>query len=227
MKTKYILNFSGGKDSTAVLFKLIELGKHIDSIIFADTGVEFPEMYGHIDKVKKMIYPLEINIVKSEISFFDKLKQKGFPNIRHRWCTTELKKQHIRRLMRQRYGLHNYFMVEYIGFAFDEKRRADGLLKQNNRYREYKFPLIDLKMTEKDALEYCKSLGFDWNGLYKKMDRVSCWICPFQNKKDIEILQTYYPEYLQKILDLEKELKGNGNDGWQFKLSKYWKELRK
>ena len=227
MKKKYVVNFSGGKDSTAMLFKLIELGKPIDSIIFADTGLEFPEMYKHIEKVQKMIYPLKIDIVRSEFSFWEKVKRKGFPHANHRWCSTELKVQPIRKFLREKFGFHRYFMVEYIGYAVGEEKRAFKKKSKSNSYRKYEFPLIDLDMTEKDALNYCYKLGFGWGGLYEKMDRVSCWICPFQNKRDVEVLKTYYPEYLQKILDLEKELKRNGNKWWQFKLNKYWKEMKR
>nr|DAQ26573.1 MAG TPA: phosphoadenosine-phosphosulfate reductase [Ackermannviridae sp.] len=52
---KHIVSFSGGKDSTAMLLKMIENNMQIDDIIFLDTTVEFPEMYKHIDKVEKYI----------------------------------------------------------------------------------------------------------------------------------------------------------------------------
>jgi len=39
------LNFSGGKDSTAMLLRMIDKGRRPDKIVFADTGMEFPEMY--------------------------------------------------------------------------------------------------------------------------------------------------------------------------------------
>ena len=51
----YIVSFSGGKDSTAMLLHLLELGEPIDEILFCDTTMEFPEMYVHIEKVKKDI----------------------------------------------------------------------------------------------------------------------------------------------------------------------------
>jgi len=40
-----IVSFSGGKDSTAMLLRMIELDMSIDKIIFVDTGLEFPELY--------------------------------------------------------------------------------------------------------------------------------------------------------------------------------------
>ncbi len=51
----HVVNFSGGKDSTAMLLHMIELSMPIDEIIFCDTTVEFPQMYDHVDKVEQYI----------------------------------------------------------------------------------------------------------------------------------------------------------------------------
>ena len=46
---KHIINFSGGKDSTAMTLKMLEDGWWVDEIIFADTGKDFALMIGHIN----------------------------------------------------------------------------------------------------------------------------------------------------------------------------------
>ena len=66
-KNYYIVSFSGGKDSTAMLLKLIEENRPIDEIIFIDTGLEFQEMYEHIKKVENFINR-KITILKSDFS---------------------------------------------------------------------------------------------------------------------------------------------------------------
>ena len=69
MKKDYnVVQFSGGKDSTAMLLHMIELNMPIDEIIFCDTGLEFPEMYEHIEKVEKYI-GRKITRLKHEKSF--------------------------------------------------------------------------------------------------------------------------------------------------------------
>ena len=77
---KHIVNFSGGKDSTAMLLKMIEKDMPIDEIIFCDTGKEFPEMYEHIEKVEKYIN-IPITKLKSMETFdelmFEHIKTKG------------------------------------------------------------------------------------------------------------------------------------------------------
>ncbi|HHV43019.1 MAG TPA: phosphoadenosine phosphosulfate reductase family protein, partial [Clostridiaceae bacterium] len=52
-KLQHIVSFSGGKDSTAMLLRMIEEEWKIDEIVFCDTGMEFPAMYRHIGKVEK------------------------------------------------------------------------------------------------------------------------------------------------------------------------------
>lgn len=52
----HALSLSGGKDSTALLLLMIERGLPIDAVIWADTGMEFPEMYAHIARVDEHLY---------------------------------------------------------------------------------------------------------------------------------------------------------------------------
>lgn len=38
----HVASFSGGKDNTAMVLRMIELGYHIDEVMFCDTTMEFP-----------------------------------------------------------------------------------------------------------------------------------------------------------------------------------------
>ena len=49
--TRHIVNFSGGKDSTAMLFMMLERGRPVDRVIHVDFGKEFPAMYRHLAQV--------------------------------------------------------------------------------------------------------------------------------------------------------------------------------
>ena len=110
-KPKYhVVSFSGGKDSTAMLLHMIELGMQIDCILFCDTGLEFPDMYAHIDKVEQDI-GREITRIRCDQSYeylmFDTpVKRKantafaqrygnihtgyGWAGPRMRWCSAKL-----------------------------------------------------------------------------------------------------------------------------------------
>ncbi len=50
-KQFHAVSLSGGKDSTAMTLLMIERGMPIDMVLYADTGMEFPEMYDHIAKL--------------------------------------------------------------------------------------------------------------------------------------------------------------------------------
>ena len=52
---KYVLSLSGGKDSTAMLLRLLEENRPVDLILFCDTGLEFPQMYEHLDRLEAYI----------------------------------------------------------------------------------------------------------------------------------------------------------------------------
>jgi phosphoadenosine phosphosulfate reductase len=60
--------FSGGKNSLVLLNYLIEYGPSDLSVIYIDTGSEFPEVQSYIKKVKKL-WKLNLIIVKSEEQF--------------------------------------------------------------------------------------------------------------------------------------------------------------
>lgn len=100
-----IVSFSGGKDSTAMLLHMMELGEQIDEVINMDTGMEFQEMYNHIEKVRQIVEDagIKFTTLKAEKSFEyylmnHTLKKSdrlgwGWPGARIRWCTKYLKQK--------------------------------------------------------------------------------------------------------------------------------------
>ena len=114
----------------------------IDAVLWADTGMEFPEMYGHIAKVDGHLFRergLHITALRSPKSFeymmFEEPKQKpsclenrarlgippygnGWPGIRVRWCTGQLKTHLINKEVNRLKGAHQ--LQQYVGIAADE-----------------------------------------------------------------------------------------------------------
>lgn len=205
---KSIVNFSGGKDSTAMLLRLLEENVKIDEIIFCDTYKEFPQMYEHLEKVKRYIkekYNKEITILKCSNSFnyymFDYVKirgknkgQKGYswPGPKMRWCTSKLKVNIINKYLSKYRGEQ---LVQYVGIAFDEL----------DRVKDKCYPLIEWKMTEMDCLKFCYDRGFDWEGLYEIFDRVSCWCCPLQKLEELRNLREYFPGLWNELREMDKK----------------------
>lgn len=197
----HVVSLSGGKDSTAMLLRMIEEGWPVDHIIFCDTGLEFPEMYDHIDKLEVYIgrpitrlkaqkdfeyYMLEYTPKRKNPDLIGKIGL-SWPGPRKRWCNSWLKTRIIENYVKNLSKEHN--LVRYIGIAADEP----------DRVREKRYPLVEWGMTEADCLEYCLERGFDWGGLYNIFHRVSCWCCPLQSYDELRKLRKHFPEKWEQL----------------------------
>ena len=206
---KVIISLSGGKDSIATYLLARAEGIPIHSVVFADTGWEFPEVYQMLRQIEEQD---DIKIIRllPRASYDDLLTKYSWPHMKGRWCTAE-KVTRIAQYLNQVKEKESV-MIECIGYAADEAKRA--LKMQESDAKEWPvYPLIDENMVEKDALSYAYSHGFFWGdsapeGLYASFDRVSCFCCPLQNQKELEILRTEYPEYWNRMLDMEKQIIG-------------------
>jgi len=201
-----VVSFSGGKDSTAMLLRLIEEKKQIDEIIYFDCGsFEWPQMESHINQIEKDI-GRKILKIKPHKDFYElatelqpRNKQiNGWPTPSMRWCTM-IKINMIKQALRP---YRPY--IQYIGFSSDENDRIlKASIKGNNVKRDKfminRFPLMEWQMTEKDCLGYCFDRGYTWGGLYDYFSRVSCWCCPLQNNSDLTKLCKYFPVMWQKL----------------------------
>lgn len=138
-KSDYVVvSFSGGKDSTAMLLRMMEIGEHIDEVINTDTGMEFPGMYRHIDKVRSEVekngirYTRLTHTESFEYMMLDytvhskkygEYHGKGWPTPVIRWCTryfkTDLIKHHLKPLSEK------YNLIQCVGLAQDEERRRE------------------------------------------------------------------------------------------------------
>ena len=206
--------FSGGKDSTAMLLRMLEEGMAVDVILFCDTGLEFPQLYEHIRKVGQDI-GREITVVKQDEDFEYLFAHKpivrkentrlaeryglerngyGWAGPKLRWCTEKLKNQPRERYLRDL--REKYEVIEYVGIAADETYR---LTRKCNQRPGVRLPLVDWGMTEAECLDYCKQRGYDWGGLYEKFHRVSCWCCPLQSLKELRILYRDFPELWKQL----------------------------
>ncbi len=233
-KQFHAVSLSGGKDSTAMLLLMIERGMPIDMVLSADTGMEFPEMYAHLAKLDDHLYRergLHITTLRHPQGFeylmFDEPKQKpkslenrarlgippygnGWPGIRVRWCTGQLKthliSKEVNRLKGELGALH------YVGIAADEAWRC----------KDEQYPLVDWGITEAQALQACYDRGFDFGGLYEIYHRASCWCCPFQRIDELRKLRKYHPELWAKLMELDNRARAQFGPGPLGQFKKDW-----
>lgn len=209
----YIASCSFGKDSLAMILKIIEEHKPLDEVVFYDTGMEFQAIYDTRDKLLPI---LEQNCIKytelcpKQPFLYTMLnkpcesKQKGKHN-GYGWCGgvcrwgTTKKQNELDKYAEKKNA------IVYVGIAYDEKSRLN---KKTKQYKKY--PLVELSMTEKDCLNYCYENGFFWEEsgvkLYDILDRVSCWCCCNKNKKELYNIWKYLPKYWNKLKELQGKI---------------------
>lgn len=211
-----------------MLLMMLEKNLPLDEIIFCDTGLDFPAMKTHINKVEEYIGRPIVRL-KSKYSFeylmFDYPKKRGkskghkgygWPRVTTRWCTRSLK------LEVSAHYLSKYpYTIEYIGIASDEAHR-----KKKNPKRRTAYPLIDWGITGEDALDYCYSKGFHWDGLYDKFTRVSCYLCPFQQVEDLRTLYRHFPLLWQKLKAIDNRNIEQFQDTYKHKWNVWEYEIR-
>lgn len=234
---KHIVSFSGGKDSTAMLLRMIDEGWKIDEIVMIrimatkELSGEFPEMEKHVQKVNdycKEKIGLGITFVEHPLGlsfedYFYKIKQKGknkgqiygFPFTIGAWCNSRLKMIPIDNYFNKQ-GEH----IRYVGLAHDEPNRLARL--EENEIA----PLDIWKMTEDDCLEYIKEKGF-YNELYDKFKRLGCWFCPKQNLKSLKVVYDDYPDLWEQMLkwDLDSPVSFRADGRTVHDLDKKFKDM--
>ncbi len=150
-----------------MLLLMIERGLPIQAVLTADTGMEFPEMYEHLQKLNDYLFAergLHLTWLRHPKGFewlmFEEKKQRpasienrqrlgvslygnGWPGPRVRWCTGQLKTHLIHKEINRLKG--QYRAVSYVGIAADEPKRI----------KSERYPLVDWGITEKE--KPCKS----------------------------------------------------------------------
>lgn len=203
---KTIVSFSGGKDSTWMLLEMLRRGERIDEVVFFDTGWEFPQMIAHVEKIKRLVEEQGITFttLHPEKPFdywmFEHPKKNGEQG--WSWCGknnrrwgTGLKIQ----------AVDGYFESEpehirCLGIAADEQYRLD---RKNNQQNFMRHPLIEWGITEAECLAGCYAAGYDWDGLYEQLDRVSCRFCGLKNLKELRNIYWNMPDVWQELRDYQ------------------------
>lgn len=210
---KYIASVSFGKDSLAMLLKLLEEQRPLDYVVFYNTGMEFQCIYNNRDRISKILpdsvqyvelsppRPFLYDMLEKPVNKRDGTVQQGYS-----WCGgvarwgTKIKTRTIEKF---KTSLKEE-VIDYIGIALDEPNRITN--DPNKLY-----PLVEYGMTEKDCLEYCYSKGYNWLEedieLYSILDRVSCYCCANKNRKELKNMYQYLPTYWNKLKCIQSQTK--------------------
>lgn len=240
---KYVASCSFGKDSLAMVLRLLEESWKLDEVVFYDTGMEFQAIYDIRDQVKKILErrgiefmelkprnPFLYDMTEREVHKRDGRIQKGYG-----WCGGACRWGTANKVQAIQSHFKGVELTMYVGIAIDEPKRLARLEPWKTS------PLATWGMTEVECLQYCRERGFTWkeNGvcLYDLLDRVSCWCCRNKNQKELKNIYLNLPEYWQKLVELQDKIGHNmkhykthkvyGDLGNLHNLQKMWEEENK
>lgn len=195
---KHILSYGGGVNSVALLLYILEHGKPLDEVIFADTGAELPETYDYSTLVQDFLrkYDVPFRIVKSKgDDLYERCsRRKVIPSQLWRWCTRDLK---IRPIYAYYRSLKTH-VNQYLGISYEERDRYrdSGVSYVSNIY-----PLIEDSITRDKCVGLINKAGLELPV------RSGCFFCPFNSvSRWVEIYKKHSNLYY-KAMALEENSK--------------------
>lgn len=221
MKIKHIVALSGGKDSTALALRLLEVEPR-DYIYFCTpTGDELPPMKAHWKKIEKILGKPIIYLRNEKCpTIYDLIKKMNMlPNWRARFCTRLLKIE-----VAQKFYKQFEKAIIYVGLRADEKQREGINIYDDNI--EQRYPLREWGWRKRDVYEYLGKCDVD---IPKRTD---CAMCFYQKIGEWWNLWKDYNSYFLRIETIENEmghtlLSPGKWDNWPHKLSDLRTEFAK
>ena len=184
------VSYSGGKDSLATL---LVVTKAIGSIpmLFADTGMEFPETYANIEQVSRH-YGLDVIRTDGKTKFRDTFEDQGPPAVNARWCCRVCKLTPVADLIRNRWGE----CLSFIGQRrYESASRAQSeRVWRNSNVRSQLSAAPIHNWTALHVWLYLMREHAPYNILYEHhLDRIGCFMCPSSDMALIHGIEVAYP----------------------------------
>jgi phosphoadenosine phosphosulfate reductase len=184
------ISYSGGKDSLATLLVVINaIGKV--PLLFADTGMEFPETYANVEEAARH-YGLDLIRTDGKTQFWEHFERQGPPAVNARWCCRVCKLTPVANLIRQQWGE----CLSFIG----QRRYESATRAQSNRVwrnSNVRSQLSAAPIHNWTALHvwlYLMREHAPYNILYERhLDRIGCFMCPSSDMALIHRIETEYP----------------------------------
>jgi len=212
---KVIVNFSGGKDSTVAILKVLRKYPKKDVILcYQDTGADYLETLPHVKRIAKL-FKLPLVILKRHEDFWELARRlRHFPTRRMRNCTLYLKVRELNKWIRaNRENLGNEILV-VSGIRGEESLHRSKLpewglhpttLKDGSFVAKTWLPCLELK--EKEIYDIIKSEGLPLCPCYEIDRRCNCWCCIFQRNDVARLYAKMHPDLYEKACLIEDEIK--------------------
>lgn len=227
--------FSGGKDSSCVAYRLIELGQ-FEGIVTFDTGIAVP---GFIDWIKEICKKRKwkIHIEKGgymsgneKIQSYDEFVRKfGFPKPRsHSWIMrivkgrafTKFKKAHTEnKIIKGKKKKIRPKVASGVRQA-ESKRRMKNVKGEYGEFDGCEVWNVVYDWKDQDVWDYVKKYEIEISPAYKTIHMSGDCLCgAYARKSETEIVSIFFPEVAKRLAKLENEIKDNEKIPKQ---CKYW-----
>ncbi|RXE56200.1 phosphoadenosine phosphosulfate reductase [Methanoculleus taiwanensis] len=185
------VSYSGGKDSLATLLVVLEaIGKV--PLIFADTGLEFPETYENIDDVAEC-YDLPVIRINESANFWKTFDEQGPPAVDFRWCCKVCKLHPVAHLIDEHWGE----CLSFIGQRKYEsvKRMQSRRVWRNSHVRNQLSAAPIQTWTAMHVWLYIFQKQAPYNRLYEQgLDRIGCFMCPSSDMATLQMIEETCPD---------------------------------
>ena len=230
-KLQPTISYSGGKDSLATLLVVRKALGDVP-LLFADTGLEFPETYKNVDEVQER-YQAEVIRTTTTDKFYTTLTRLGPPAVNARWCCSICKLIPVSETIRSRWGE----CLSFIG-----QRRYESLARAESD-RVWRNPTIKVQVSAAPIQDwtalhvwlYLFRENAPHNRLYeRRLDRIGCFMCPSSDMALIHMIENDFPDLWQGwIKHLEAWQRSQGlpegwveSGAWRIREEKHDKEHR-
>lgn len=184
------VSYSGGKDSLVTLLLALKAIGPVP-LLFADTGLEFPETLENISAVSDR-YSVPVFRGDGETGFWEGFSRHGPPAVNFRWCCKACKLNPVRRLIELEFG-------ECLSLIGQRKFESAKRMKSRRVWRNPNVPnqLSAAPIQHWNALHvwlYLFQEKAPYNTLYEKgLDRIGCYMCPSSDIAHLKMIEEEYP----------------------------------
>lgn len=204
-----VINFSGGKDSCAMLAWICEnypdAKKHV---VFADTGWEHTDAENWCKSIVSGFGLQLITVRNLNKTFLTMVDKRGmFPGMQTRQCTSDLKRGPIHTWIRR--NIKDKLIINCLGIRSEEStsRKRQKKLSRNKSACNSKRTVWDWcpikDWTEKEIYAYLALKNIPLHPAYKYLKRFSCRVCIYMSKQDVNNVAINDPEAIDIIDHLE------------------------
>lgn len=190
---------SGGKDSLAVLHLVSECLEDFD-LLFADTGIEFPETVQNVLDLAEF-YGRPLKMISSGNAFWEYVDSFGPPSVEVRWCCKVCKLGPITQIIDDNYENGCLTFIGQRKYESDTRAKSERVWKNPWVGNQVAAAPIQ-NWTAMHVWLYIFRNKLIYNPLYEEgFDRIGCWLCPSCSVADLVRLRETHPEMEKRLND--------------------------